>query len=758
MPFRFLLTLLFFVTPYLTKAQVFVVEDDQQKPVAFAHIELVKIPKGKAVFILTNDKGEVEIPTELAQSQTPLRIRITHLGFKPFTDTLDAVELKPNTAIRYKLEVNPYLLDQQIVTAQYSPTNPEKAIHKVNIIDRKKMDALGAVTLKDALQNETNIRIGQDNILGSSMSLQGISGQNVKILIDGVPMIGRLNGNIDVSQINLNNIERIEIIEGPLSVNYGTDALAGTINLITKKEQKDQVKLELNSYYETVGQYNFDGSIGWKVGKGTVSLSGGRNYFDGWSPNDEFIAFPKSELADDRRTKQWNPKEQYFGQVQYHWKKEKLSIRPYVSYFEETINNRGLPRFPRYETAFDDYYRTTRSQVGAEVNSDIGKDQNISLLAAYNNFLRHKNTYFIDLTTLEDRLTENAADQDTSEFTTWMSRGSFNTTSESKKLNYQVGYDINYESALGKRIEGKEREQGDYAAFVTAEWSPKDKLNIRPGIRATYNTAYNAPLIPSLNLRYQLKQYTLRASYAKGFRAPSLKELHFEFVDINHNIIGNENLNAETSNNFQLNVSWKKFNNNYRWKLDGGGYFNDINNLITLASIANSNNNQFGYVNIGKHRTLGFQLNSQLNWNHLSITLGGAYIGRYNALSEERKVDQYSYSPEVRTAITYDFHKYNFNLAVFHKYTGELPGFQLGPNNETISTSIADYHMLDVTCTKSFWKKRVAWTVGAKNLFDVQQINNSSTSGGAHSSGASLPVSWGTSLFTSIKFNFNGKV
>ena len=67
------------------------------------------------------------------------------------------------------------------------------------------------------------------------MSVQGLSGENVKILIDGVPVVGRLNGNVDLSQINLTNIERVEIVEGPLSVNYGTNALAGTINLITKK-------------------------------------------------------------------------------------------------------------------------------------------------------------------------------------------------------------------------------------------------------------------------------------------------------------------------------------------------------------------------------------------------------------------------------------------------------------------------------------------------------------------------------------------
>ena len=62
-------------------------------------------------------------------------------------------------------------------------------------------------------------------------------------MIDDVAVIGRLNGNIDLSQINLNNVERIEIVEGPLSVEYGTDALAGTINLITKSTENNFIKI-----------------------------------------------------------------------------------------------------------------------------------------------------------------------------------------------------------------------------------------------------------------------------------------------------------------------------------------------------------------------------------------------------------------------------------------------------------------------------------------------------------------------------------
>ena len=137
-----------------------------------------------------------------------------------------------------------YGIDSVIITGQYTPQTAEKAIHAIRTISSEKINRMAAVNLGDVLSNELNIRLSQDNILGQSLSIQGLSGENVKILIDGVPVIGRQNGNIDLGQLNLLGIERIEIVEGPLSVNYGTQALAGTINLITKKPRKASTNLE----------------------------------------------------------------------------------------------------------------------------------------------------------------------------------------------------------------------------------------------------------------------------------------------------------------------------------------------------------------------------------------------------------------------------------------------------------------------------------------------------------------------------------
>ena len=120
----------------------------------------------------------------------------------------------------------------------------------------------------------------------------GLSGQNVKILLDGVPMVGRqgTSNEININQIDVNTIERIEIVEGPMSVVYGADALAGVINIITKKSAAAKFAVTARVQEETVGkEYGVKQGIhnqyvgasfrykNWEIGGGF-----GYNYFGGW--------------------------------------------------------------------------------------------------------------------------------------------------------------------------------------------------------------------------------------------------------------------------------------------------------------------------------------------------------------------------------------------------------------------------------------------------------------------------------------------
>ncbi|MCT4582718.1 MAG: TonB-dependent receptor [Flavobacteriales bacterium] len=728
---------------YTNFAQIHItVNDEDQYPIPSVHISLFS-ESGKLVAMkLTDSNGKLEFSEEETKGIDTFDAKVSFIGFETIYR-----KVRLNQAYSFILKESNVMLNQVVVTAQYSENSPEKAVHKIEIIDRKKIDAMGAITLQDALSNSMGIRIEQDNILGSGMSLQGVSGQNVKILIDGVPVIGRLNGNIDLSQINLDNIERIEIVKGPLSVNYGTNALAGAINLITKTNKKGQFSVGGTSYYESAGKFNFTGKVGFNKKNNDVLITGGRNYFDGWNDGDQQFKNP-TPIADSTRFKSWKPKEQLFGGVQLGKTIKNVKLKYKGDLFKETIWNRGYPRPPYQETAFDDDYQTARIDNALFFNRK-GKQSTINALASINHFERTKNTFYTDLTTLDRVLTENAGDQDTSVFNQFLSRGSFISQKDSAKLNYQIGYEINIEQAEGRRIESGTQEQGDYALFASSEYSHNNFI-VRPGLRYAYNTSYSTPLLPSLNVKFGKDKYAIRASFARGFRAPSLKELYFNFVDINHNIVGSNNLKAETSANYILTMAYNILHENLIFKSEIGGFYNAIKDQIALAQ---TDGTQYTYVNIGEFQSVGGQADFQVGFYHFKANVGGSYIGRSNSV-EADGAPQFSFSPELRSSLLYELKKQGLTMALFYKYQGKLPNVIQNADGQIQTNYIEAYHTSDFTLSKKLYKKQIDLSIGVKNIFDVKRVASSTSSGGAHSSGgATIPVGMGRTYFAALKLN-----
>ncbi|MBL4592794.1 MAG: TonB-dependent receptor, partial [Flavobacteriales bacterium] len=553
----------------------------------------------------------------------------------------------------------------------------------------------------------------------------------------------------DLSQINLNDVERIEIIEGPMSVNYGTNALAGVINLITKANKSEKLNLTVNSYTENIGQYNLDGTISVAAKKHSLSFSGGRNYFDGWIDGDAIFG-EKQQIADSTRYKSWKPKEQFFGKINYNYRLKEGNIKYTLGYFDEKINNRGLPRSPYAETAFDDYYYTTRIDNALFFNKKFKTNKNIKATIAYNDYKRIKNTFFKDLTTLEEIQTENSGDQDTTKFNQWIIRSSFSTSKDSVKVNYEFGIDFNMEEAFGRRIENQTQTMGDYAGYVSMEYRPFANTVVRPGVRYAYNTNYQAPITPSLNIKQTIGKFNIRASYARGFRAPSLKELYFDFVDINHNIVGNTDLIAEESKNFNLSANYTKIIKSYLIKMDVSSFYNKIENLITLAQ---SSGAEYSYVNIGDYQTHGIQINNNISYKHFKFGTGGSYIGRYNYSSKNSDIEEFSCTPELKSSINYEFPKPQLFISFFYKFTGRLPGFGIDANDGITQTYIESYRTADLSVGKKFWKKRMQIILGSKNLFDVKDVSSISQ-GSVHSgSNSSSPVAMGRTYFLKMTFN-----
>lgn len=694
---------------------------------------------------ITNFNGILRISNALPVGGS---LEVRSAGFEHLV--LNNLETTHNPKIVIQLIPQNRMLNQVVVTATFEGENSRESAYFTRVIDQEKITQMGAVSLRDVLTNELGIQLQQDNILGSGMKLQGIGGQNVKILIDGVPVIGRLDGSIDLSQINMLQVERIELIEGPLSVQYGSDALAGTINIITKKTIKGSWEYGGQTFYESVGQYNLDLHAGKRFGHHLIQVNGARYFFDGWSPGDDFWAYPKATPADSNRTHQWKPKEQYIWGATYRYVRNNWNFRMNYDGYREWMTNRGTPIKPYQLRAFDDVYDTKRQTGSVHTDLKLKNNWKLKAMASYAWYNRTKNTFFVDLTTLERDLAQNPTLQDTTFYTQALSRGSAFHTTNSGKWATELGYEVSNETMTGKRILDS-RQQVFYSdLFATTTWKPLAQLVIKPGVRYGYHSAYNMIPVPSLHMSYLKNNWNIRASYARGFRAPSIKELHFEFIDINHNIVGNTELSPEQAHNVQFSLHWQKETQKLQTKWDLKLFYNDISDQISLQ--VREGTQEYTYFNIDRTRTTGATLNSEFALKNLQLTAGASWLA-FHIIQHSFSYPEFLHFPEFRASAIYSLPKQGLQFSLFWKFTGPQPLYVTGQSQEPEIRRTESFHLLDLTLSKQLWKNRLQIIFGAKNLLNVTQLTTNG-GGGAHSSGGGFTnVARGRSVFLSFRFN-----
>ena len=722
--------LLFFLIHLAAQAQRIEVhssEDGHSLP--YAHVVFKSIDSGKeeSYTVVTDSKGSANCPAD-----GRVFLHISYTGFAPATDTLSG---KEELRIYY---LRPQAVDMEplVVTAQYRPGSPEKSMVPVAVLTRKDIDSRAAVNLEDLLRDQMNIRISRDNILGSSLSVNGMSGQNVKILIDGIPLIGRLNGNLDLGQINLNEIERVELIKGPLSIEYGSNALAGTINLITKKPDK-KASAFVHLYGDAGFQYNIDGGAGLGLGKNNLQVQSGRNFFAGWSPNP------------DSREKTWNPKEQYFGSLQWQRSFATGNIRIRSAYFRELILDRGRALAPYFETAFDHYYRTKRLDNSVQLQKK-GKVYSLNVQAAYNVYSRIRNRYFKDLVSLKQTLTHSPGDQDSTRFDSYMLRAVYRHVKEEAPWQFELGTDLNQETGTGSRLAAGRQSIGDYALFASARWSPRSFLTVKPGLRWSVNTRYPSPLLPGISLRWRLSEkLIMRMAYALGFRAPSLKELNLEFVDVNHNIHGNPALKAEKSRNYNIALTYKKALQRSVISSEWTAFYIDFFNRIVLSSLGG---NSYSYENSGAMRFMGSNISLAYRTENVQLKAGGGLEYQQPAMKGD-VLPPFTPSPEF--TLNGRFHEAHsgIDFQFYYKYTGRRLYFLRDENQGLRSDYLAGYQMADLSFSRFFINERLQVQTGIKNLFDLRDVEARISTAVHGTGGGRQAMGYGRSYFLNLRIN-----
>lgn len=648
-------------------------------------------------------------------------------------------------------------LEEVVITGQYKPQSLKSSVYQVRVIGKDQIQKQAASKLQDILNTQLNIRFSQDVATGGSdINMMGLSGQNVKILIDGVPMTGRqgTSNEININQIEVNSIERIEIIEGPLSVIYGADALAGVINIITKRSEKTKLAVNARLHEETVGsEYGFKQGIHNQY----VGLSGsyknwyasggiGRNLFNGWK--DTAVG---RELI-------WHKKDQIVGNAVVGYRTNRLNVYYRLDGLDEIISNPANP--VNGQPAIDQDYMTNRLMQQIQASYRFSSRVTANALASYTHFTRqvYSTLYYPNG---DIRVATAPGLHSMSTFNGFTFRGTA-VIHTSDKLSLQPGVDINLETGEGERIKVGNQAINDYAFFVTAEYTPVRTINIRPGVRVIKNSVYDAPpLIPSINTKFSLSQSVdLRLAYARGFRSPSMRELYYDFFDASHKIRGNANLEAEHSNSFTGSVNWSVTQTkDTKLQLSLNGFYNDVENMISYAPDA-TDNTVTTYINIDRYKTRGFTVNGDYLQHALKANLGFGYTARYNQYHDAfDALPSFKWSPEVNATLSYSFTKIGMDANIFYKFTGKLPYYQLINNNGTEEARLVEtngYHWADFTINKKMFNV-LTLNAGIRNLFDVTNVNNSAVDAGGHSTVGARPIGYGRSYFLGLTFNWAKK-
>ena len=648
-------------------------------------------------------------------------------------------------------------LDQFVFTAQHKPTHYKKANHKISIITADELQQRAVVSLDQALLIHPSIRINVDPILGSTIRMRGMSGRNVAILVDGIPVIGRLNGNIDLSQINMNNVERIEIVEGALSNIYGNNAAGGVVNIITKKRQSGVWNPSLGTQIDGVGQQNLHGSLGFKKNNYTFKIHSRYFNYDQFSVDSlrvtEDIILDEGESLTQKKYP-FNPKTQIGGGFLFSFvPNSKFNVLFKADLNKEQVQSYGVVKRPQYNPySLDNTFNTTRTDFALNITKNIGN----SILEINSGLNYYDRIYTSDRLYLEtNEIDTMLSEADTTLFNSIFNRVVF-SGAITKNLRGMIGFNLNQESGSGDRIINRGQEDSLNVSFL--ETSPFFELihEIPKGLQTTLSgrylihSIYDSQFTYSILFKHTLgKHWITRLGFTQGYRSPSLKELHMEFIDINHYIIGNTDLNPERSKDFQFNMDYDNSKKPFSFAFNA--FYTSLENRIGLIAFEDQ---KYRYDNIDEYNVFGFQpqvninILKQLNWSN------SATWSFWATSLDESSGPQYGDVLDFNSKLEYYSEKLKLNFLVNYRYTGRQLSYSY-INDELRTSTIEGFNLMDFSISKKI-KECLSITAGVTNLFDVSSVQViGAATGNAHGGIGRSLIGLGRAPFLRLKFSLN---
>lgn len=447
---------------------------------------------------------------------------------------------------------------------------------------------------------------------------------------------------------------------------------------------------------------------------------------------------------------------------------QKFDVRLTGNLFSENVDNLGEMRRPNYKPyAFDDYYQTKRSDIALHTDARLQGQWLWQSTVGWNKFDRVKNSYRFDFEDEKKTLLE--GEQDTSAATGLLIRTTLARDRYDKRWNFLLGMENYSETVTGARIDDpattapNQATGNDFAVFASAKARFfQRKLTLQSGVRWTENKLYGTSLNPSFWLLWQPdSKWQIRFSYANGFRSPGLKELYFNFIDINHYIVGNTDLKPERSHNLRGELrrqllGGKNETSNPVLAFSLAGFYNKVNDRIVLSEFAPV---QYRYANLNEWETTGAGASADFwlgDWLKFRTEL--VATGYFNVYAEENdSLRRLNWSPDWVNDLSVSFWKQRASFSVWHKMTGITPYFFEGDKGSIEQGESEGWHLVNASLGASFFKRKLRLNTGVKNILGIRQIRSDSSSEIGHSGGDSRPVHWGRTFFVSAAFTLHSK-
>ena len=480
-------------------------------------------------------------------------------------------------------------LNEVVVTGTRTPKFLKNTPIQTRVINARELARLDATNVQDLLQQELpGVEFSYAMNQQTHLNFSGFGGQGVLFLVDGERLAGETMDDVDFTRLNMDNVERIEIVKGAASALYGSNATGGVINIITKRNRQPWT-LNVNARYAKHNEQRYGASWGLNSKHWNNMLSAHFNRMDNYDVHS--AANPVTRIISTvYGDKTVNLKEQLTWSPA-----SNFSLTGRAGYFfRETVRSADQP----------ERYRDFSG--GLRMNWQISDADDLQASYAFD---QYDKSDYQRITRLDIRDYSNVQNSFRLLYNHTFGGGDVLT----------VGSDLLHDYLYNTNLEGETRKQDSWDLFAQYDWRLNDQWELVGALRYDYfSDGKDSHLTPKLNVCYKpLRNLAIRAGYGMGFRAPTLKEKYYNFDMSGIWIVeGNEHLKSEVSHNFNLSAEYTKGHYNYTASI----YYNKVKNkLSTAAPYFKTTEDKLPYLpysNLDDYSVCGGEVGAQAKWNN----------------------------------------------------------------------------------------------------------------------------------------------